>query len=318
MTPFGQTSTDLHGQVSAPIGARALLPFTQGAGGGAVRIQLPPLPPASKAGDCCGALLAIHAAAIRQNLDCVLTSVDPEGPHQLRVALRRLRVMLRTFRPVVRAAKAEPIVDAARKIGAIAGELRDADVLIDEMIRPAGDMFSALNDWRNEVRGRVRARLVSVDAAQFAAGLAETAGGFAWRKRSARAKACLATELVGPFVERGGKRVARAAARLPQLSAEQVHEVRKEVKALRYAVELADALSITRDADLASSLKRAQDALGYINDVATLERFAPPLGGARFVELRARLVADKAAAVAENTARALNRLEGIEKRCAAL
>src|SRR5688572_16469316 len=60
------------------------------------------LPATVSAADHCSVLLAFHAAAVSRNLDCVFASVDPEGPHQLRIALRRLRVVLRAFEPVMR------------------------------------------------------------------------------------------------------------------------------------------------------------------------------------------------------------------------
>jgi CHAD domain-containing protein len=275
-----------------------------------------------RADDCCSALLALHAAAITRNLDCVLLSVDPEGPHQLRTALRRFRVVLRTLRPIMRAARTEPLTFSARRIGSIVGELRDADVLIDEMLGPAAarhgfaDVTVALNDWRHEVRGRVRARLLSAEAPAFAAGLGEIAGSFDWRKRK-RAHAHSAREIVAKFVERCGRRVAHAVEKLPKLPHEQVHDVRKEVKTLRYTIELADALSINADADLAPCLKRAQDALGFVNDIATLEGFDTPLVNncARISELRQLLIAEQAQAVTDNIARAATRLRGIEDRC---
>lgn len=288
---------------------------------GPLRVQLVRFSSASLADDCCGALLAIHAAAIQRNLDCVLTSVDPEGPHQFRVALRRLRVVLRTFRPILRTSVAEPLVASARRIAAIVSELRDADVLIDEILAPAAlaerrlATVAALTDWRHEVRGRVRARLINAGAPAFVARLNGTAQSFAWRKRNQK-KTRYARDLIAEFVERSGARVALAVAQLPNLTHEQVHDVRKEVKSLRYAVELADALSLNPDRDLAGSLKRAQDALGFVNDIATLEAFAAPLGceQAALESLRRDLIATHAQAVEESIARAAARLQGIEAR----
>lgn len=321
---LGLRSPDLLGQVTSIARARdgAAARAEPVANRGPLRVQLVPFDSAIRADECCSALLAIHAAAISRNLECVLSSVDPEGPHQFRVALRRLRVVLRTFRPILRASAAEPLVASARRMAAIVSELRDADVLIDDILAPGAakqrmpGVAAALTDWRQEVRGRVRARLISSDASAFVAGLSQAAKTFAWRRKSEQARERLARDLVAAFVEKCGRRVASAAVVLPQLSHEETHDVRKEVKSLRYAVELADAMALNPDRDLAHTLKRAQDALGFVNDVATLERFAAPLVNEQksLVQLRDQLIAEQAQAVDENIARAASRLQGIQTR----
>jgi inorganic triphosphatase YgiF len=47
---------------------------------------------------------------------------DAEGVHQLRVAARRLRSVIRTFAPLVEAAKIEPVVEDLRWLGGVLGE----------------------------------------------------------------------------------------------------------------------------------------------------------------------------------------------------
>ncbi len=291
---------------------------------GPLCLQLMRIPADVQASHFYSVMLAVHAKAITRNLECVLISLDPEGPHQLRVSLRRLRVVLRAFGAVMRATTVERLTDGARRIGSIVSELRDADVLIDELIGPAAAgnegarLMKGLGSWRQEVRGRVRARLVGAESQAFAANLAGLAGTFAWRKK--RGREYLASELIAPFVERCALRVAEAVAGLSQLPREKVHDVRKDVKALRYAVDLADALSLNRDADLPRRLKQAQDALGYVNDMWLLEGFSPPLvsENASLAALRDRLVADRARVVASNLSGAATRLHDIQERCSRL
>jgi CHAD domain-containing protein len=274
---------------------------------GAVRVEPIRLPSDIRAGHCCSALIAVHAAAIARNLDCTLTSLDAEGPHQLRVALRRLRIVLRTFAPVMRAAIVEDLIASARQLGRIVSDLRDADVVIDELIanaagRDGAPLLKELNAWRGEVRGRVRASLLAARAPDFAAGLTAMAGTFAWRKESRRAKERLACELVGEAMQRCKLRVLSSAALLQ----DDVHDLRKDVKALRYTVELADALSANSEPKLAANLKRVQDALGFVNDMASLDRFAPALVSERqtLTRLQGALALKHANAVAANLASA--------------
>lgn len=55
---------------------------------------------------------------------------DPEGVHQARVASRRLRSDLRTFRAALRPEWAESLREELRWLGTVLGEARDADVLL--------------------------------------------------------------------------------------------------------------------------------------------------------------------------------------------
>ena len=64
--------------------------------------------------------------------------VDPEGVHQARVASRRLRSDLRTFRTALDPAWAEPLRAELRWLGTVLGDARDADVLLDRVRGRAG------------------------------------------------------------------------------------------------------------------------------------------------------------------------------------
>jgi CHAD domain-containing protein len=63
--------------------------------------------------------------------DVVIRSdADPEGVHQARVATRRLRSDLRTFRSMLDPDWAVPLREELRWLGTVLGEARDADVLL--------------------------------------------------------------------------------------------------------------------------------------------------------------------------------------------
>lgn len=296
--------------------SRAQRPENQTANG-PVLVAGMQLPPSVSGVDHCGVLLAFHAAAIAQNLHCVFASVDPEGPHQLRVALRRLRVILRVFEPVMRRGVAASMRDEARRIGAIVSELRDADVMIDEIIGPAArdrqSVLAALNAWRQEVRGRVRARLTAVGAEAFARKLAATAATYEWRKK--RHTHGAATALMDDFLNAAWARVTPALPTLMTCAPDQIHDLRKEVKALRYAAEMGSALARDDCRKLARMLKRVQDALGYVNDAETLKRFAPALiaEGDAVSALCGRLAQERAASVHTNRALAQTVLREISE-----
>ncbi len=58
---------------------------------------------------------------------------DPEGVHQARVASRRLRSDLRTFRIALDPTWVEPLRAELRWLGAVLGEARDTDVMLDRV-----------------------------------------------------------------------------------------------------------------------------------------------------------------------------------------
>src|SRR4029077_17095437 len=60
-------------------------------------------------------------------------SDDPESVHKARVATRRLRSDLRTFRPVLEREWSEPLRAELQWLGRALGKVRDADVLLDAL-----------------------------------------------------------------------------------------------------------------------------------------------------------------------------------------
>jgi triphosphatase len=88
---------------------------------------------------CAEAFSAILESATRQilvNRQAVLETDDPEGAHQLRIGLRRLRGTLRALRPLVDRGCLRAFERSARNLGRSAGMLRDADVMISGIMAP--------------------------------------------------------------------------------------------------------------------------------------------------------------------------------------
>ncbi|HET9232269.1 MAG TPA: CHAD domain-containing protein [Vitreimonas sp.] len=270
------------------------------------RVRLIRLQESTSAADACSVVLALHGAAIVHNLQCVLTTLDPEGPHQLRIALRRTRVALRVFEPVMRRKANEQLVETARALGRIVGEWRDADVMIDEIVAPAARddtaLLAALEAWRQEVRGRVRAKLLAGGAPGLAAAFARDAATRAWvRPNGGRA---LAGDVIASAQDAFWGKAEPLAARMPDLSHLELHQLRKAVKALRYGAELAASAGMPSEAP---RYKRIQDALGYANDTAALEQFRPPVFGFgdAVQALCLRVISERSGAVGDAIATAM-------------
>ncbi len=225
----------------------------------------------------------------------------PRGVHQSRVAIRRLRSVLKIFRPVL---DGHALREWDASLGAVAkalGEARDWDVFQQDTaqrLRAALPKERSLGRLVTAARGRQEAGYASL--AQVLAGPGFRAA--VWRgvafaalspyledlasdapgSRLAR-EAALAAPL-RPFaalvMQRRWRRMKKAGEGIADLPAEALHELRLDVKRLRYAAELFAPLWGGRGPDrLLRSLSRLQEALGVANDAEVARGLAASLVG---------------------------------------
>ena len=93
---------------------------------------------AATAGDVVRRALSSSVIRLLRHDPGVRLGIDAEDVHQARVATRRLRSDLRTFRPLLDEAWAEALRDDLRWLGGELGRVRDAEVLRDRL-RTAAD-----------------------------------------------------------------------------------------------------------------------------------------------------------------------------------
>jgi triphosphatase len=234
---------------------------------------------------CAEALVLFVASAahqIERNRRAVLESDDPEGAHQLRVGLRRLRSALRAFRPLHDTPATRELQQYARELGQSVGELRNADVLIDGICAPAAaarrgepgfaELREALLAHRTERRAAVRAALTGEQWSRLQLYLAlwpQTVKDGAGLRGPVRTYA-------DAVLAKSWKKVARQGTHLAGLSPEERHEMRKALKGLRYMAEFFGPLCPARKVDrFVRDLKKLQDVFGYLNDVATAKALEP-------------------------------------------
>src|SRR5207302_6077556 len=74
------------------------------------------------------AYLRAQRDAIRDN-DQGVRDGDPEAVHDMRVATRRMRSTLRTFRPLLDATRTEPLRRELHWLAGLLGAVRDGDVM---------------------------------------------------------------------------------------------------------------------------------------------------------------------------------------------
>lgn len=225
---------------------------------------------------------------ISENRLAVLASEAPEGPHQLRVGLRRLRSAFRIFKPILNPATAAPLDTIARQIAAEAGALRDFDVLVDEIVQPIADKappgvsFGALLADLTASRGAdTRKTLVthlqSEDVNRFLLDLAAYTEGRGWLDPENFGQTALLAQPIETFsgaaLAKQWKKVNRYGKRIDDLSVPKRHEMRKAMKKMRYGIEFFASLYPREDVKpLLKRMKKLQDVFGYLNDVAMAER----------------------------------------------
>lgn len=225
-----------------------------------------------------------HALA---NLAPAADGRDPEGVHQLRVALRRLRSALSLFRPVLAETDRERLNDEMRWLLGELGPARDRDVLATELlaaIEPIEDLAAEraasaelLAEGRPALYARVRTALESRRAAELWLDLA------AWfeleRFRENAPEPARFDEPLRPFAaERLDKRwrqFKKLGRRFEQLDAERRHRLRIALKKLRYGVDFFGSLwPETAVKELAGACADLQDRLGHLNDFAVATQLA--------------------------------------------
>jgi triphosphatase len=239
--------------------------------------------------NCAVAFRAILGAAADQvlhNWQVVVETDDPEGPHQLRVGLRRLRSALRVFRPVADSERLRELDAKARELGRVVGELRDADVLIDAVVAPAMAsnpellgfaklrevLASARDAKREQVRSALRAPQWSCFQLKLAL-LSKVADDWVGASSHGGALTPPVRKHARKALKRSWRKVVRRAERLEELTVEERHLMRKALKALRYAVEFFLPIYSTNvGRRFLKKLKGVQDIFGYLNDVAMAKK----------------------------------------------
>lgn len=216
--------------------------------------------------DCSEAFAASHARTMEED--------DPEGPHKARVVLRRLRSALAAFDQILDAGFARKTGRRARRLFRILGDLRDADVLAGH--RTDGPEASAAAREADRMRRKVRKRLRQAEAETFAPKLARRIEAHRWLRGNRRARALAAR----PTTLLGGRALGDAWAAclahggdLAAMSDEERHEMRKDLKTMRYTVEFFGEIWAGKaQARFLGRMKELQDALGHLNDLAMLRR----------------------------------------------
>ncbi|ABS62852.1 CHAD domain containing protein [Parvibaculum lavamentivorans DS-1] len=248
--------------------------------------------------DAYGAVLRHCLVHMTANEAAAVDARLPEGLHQMRVALRRARSAFEIFRPVIGGAQADKLAAEAKWLANELGPARDFDVFVTEIVAPVtprGAGFKKLQALAEEKRAEkweraltaLRSRRYTRFLLEYGLFLAEQD----WRlKRKAPA---LARIFAAEALDKRLAKVAKRGRDFEKLEGEARHDLRKQLKKLRYGLHFFSSLYDAGEVKpYLKHLGEMQDVFGGLNDVATAHLILDDMPGEGAVgEAAARVIA---------------------------
>ena len=200
-----------------------------------------------------------------------LAEIRPEDVHDGRVAARRLRSLLKTYRPMLDQRRARLYRLDLRSFARALGAVREADVLAELVVNVANGDAAV----RPTARARV-SRLAERERAAARAALAERLEGPEWRAlgrallRQGTDPRLLAENGAGlgqalERVDRPFRKALRLLGKKPS-DADALHRLRLAFKHCRYGLESVCDVAPVEAGRLLRSLRRVQDSIGSHRD----------------------------------------------------
>jgi CHAD domain-containing protein len=234
---------------------------------------------------------AIAASVVRLVVHdpIVRLDIDPEGVHQARVATRRLRSDLRTFRRLVEPEHAAELRAELRWLGSTLGAVRDGDVLLERMRESAtrlpvehaagaAEVIRTLEADRDAAHAALLATMRDRRYLDLLDTLVAEANAPALQPDAERA----AGEVVPKLVRRPWRSLAKAAAKLRKKPSDaELHQLRIRTKRVRYAAEAVSPVVGRSARALARAAADLQGVLGDLNDAVVAERWLASWSDAR-------------------------------------
>ena len=241
----------------------------------------------ASAGDVVQAALAASVARLLRHDPGVRVGDDPEDVHQARVATRRLRSDLRTFRGLLDADWTATLRDELRWLGAELGTVRDTEVLTERLqgrleTLPAEDradaapLLARLRERWEGCRAELLAALRSPRYMQLLDRLVLAAREPALLPEAAEP----AAEVLPPLVAGPWRHLRDAVEGLDDEPADEaLHEIRIRAKRCRYAAEAVAPVVGKPAREFARAIAAVQDVLGEHQDAVVAEHWLRAAAG---------------------------------------
>jgi CHAD domain-containing protein len=218
-------------------------------------------------------VLAEQARALRRHGRHARRGHDPEDVHQMRVATRRLRAVLRTLRAHLD--QPPKLRRGLRRLAARLGEVRDADVIlallegshVQDVPGIEGRRLETLVRRLRRRRGRARTALVRALERPGHRRLMDRLERFAQRPRVSGDPDTPVARVLGDAITRLAAEVAREPGlERPSPDADALHRLRIAFKRLRYVLEFHAAAGGPAYEVEMRLARELQDVLGHVHD----------------------------------------------------
>lgn len=245
-------------------------------------------PSVAKSGGVVPALQSVIDSCLlhlQANISGVIQNLDVEYLHQVRVALRRLRVVLSIAETIRTDAELNTLREQVAELCVELGRLREWDVFMTETLAPICArlpepdklrILCATEKLREQRRVAVVNKLQSQDYQRFLLRFGAWMHGDYWREPLAENLTLphLATQILDKRrrqVDKRGKHLANA-------DTAHLHMLRIACKKLRYSAEIfASLFGPAKAKRYQSELSTIQDILGSLNDIAVAHRLLDEL-----------------------------------------
>lgn len=225
--------------------------------------------------------IALSVSRLVLNDAAVRVGVDPEGVHQARVATRRLRSDLRTFRPLLDDQWVAALREELHAIADLLGGVRDTDVLLARLrgaVRtlPAAESVRATGVLQGLESGReaARAGLLDYMRSDRYLRLLDDLVVAASNPRTAPEATGHAAALLPPLARGPWRRLRRSVDALPEEPPDaDLHQIRILAKRARYAAEAVAGVSRPAVAEFANAVAALQEVLGDHHDAVVAEQW---------------------------------------------
>ena len=211
------------------------------------------------------------------NIDAI-RNLDPEGVHQMRVGLRRLRTAISLFSKLLTGAKTEKIKAELKWLTNELAPAREVDAFLQEKIGPAARhitprrgvraIAAEFAQRRDEALERAKS---AVDSRRCRALLVDVLEWIESQEGGGDDAKLGVDEFAADLLNRRVKKVRKDGEQLQDMTTGDRHKLRIKAKKIRYAVEFFESLFHSKReqkelARLSRHSKKIQDALGSLND----------------------------------------------------
>ena len=227
---------------------------------------------------------------LQANISGTIQKLDEEYLHQVRVALRRLRVML-AMTAIYRAdEELGRLREQVAELCVEFGRLREWDVFVTQILAPIRahmpeqgglhDVLQASEKLRKQHHAAVESRLQSQDYQRFLLRFGAWMHGDYWRETAAEGLSLL--NFAALILDKRSRQVDKRSKCLVAADPEQLHALRIACKKLRYSAEIFSSLfDPSKVKGYLSALTLLQDTLGTLNDIAVAHRLLDELDAGR-------------------------------------